>query len=86
MPILSSIANSLATVNGVILSDEQSLMSEKQVSTCIYSIMTLHRLVTKLLAAIVQNASIRYFNIISERKIGGEKFYKKYKPLLNRGM
>ncbi len=32
MPILSNIANSLATVNGTILSDEQLLVSEKQVS------------------------------------------------------
>ena len=32
MPILSNIANSLATVNGAILSDEQLLVSEKQVS------------------------------------------------------
>ena len=33
MPILSSIANSLGTINGTILSDEQLLVSEsKQVS------------------------------------------------------
>ena len=31
MPILAKIANSLATVNGAILNDEQSLVSEKQV-------------------------------------------------------
>ena len=33
MPVLSNIANSLATVDGAILSDEQSLMMEKQVSS-----------------------------------------------------
>ena len=39
MPILSNVANSLATVNGAILNDEQSLVSEKQVGVIV---MILH--------------------------------------------